>query len=124
MTDELSIYLTSLNLFRLLNITIITKRKRKQSFTGCSNLFELSENSLSNADATVSCTAEKFQEFETEISNLKSFVSDVMSVIAGKKRGLATKLKTNFALKMFNNHCVCRRRCWLQIHKECGRNSH
>ena len=113
MTDELSIYLTSVNLFRLLNITIITKTKRKQSFTGCSNLFELSENSLSNADATVSCTAEKFQEFEIEISNLKSFASDVMPVIAGKKRGLATKLKTNFALKMFNNHCVCRRRCWL-----------
>ena len=26
-----------------------------------------------------------------------------------KKGGLATKLKTNFALKMFNIHCICHR---------------
>ena len=86
-------------MFRLLNITIITKRKRKQSFTGCSNLFELSKNSLSNADATVSCTAEKFQEFEIEISNLKSFVSDVMSAIAGKKTWFSNQIKAKLCLE-------------------------
>ena len=29
--------------------------------------------------------------------------------MVGKKSGVATKLKTNFALKMFNIHCICHR---------------
>ena len=29
--------------------------------------------------------------------------------MVGKKSGVATKLKTNFALKMFYIHCICRR---------------
>ena len=29
--------------------------------------------------------------------------------MVGKKGGVATKLKTNFALKMFNIYCICHR---------------
>ena len=70
---------------------------------------EFSENSPPSADAIVPCITEKFQELSIEISNLKAFVSDEASFMVGKKNGVATKLKTNFALKMFNIDCICHR---------------
>ena len=65
------------------------------------NILEFSENSAPSADAIVPCITGKFQELNIEISNLKAFVSDGASFMVGKKNGVATKLKINFALKMF-----------------------
>ena len=79
------------------------------AFIDCSNLLEFSENSSPNANAIVSCITEKFQELQIQISNLKAFVSDGVSVVVDRKGVVSTKLKTNFALKMFNIHCICYR---------------
>ena len=43
---------------------------------------------------------------QSEISNLKVFFYGGVSIMVGKKSGVATESKTNFALKMFNIHCI------------------
>ena len=85
------------------------KAKVETVFIDCSNLLVFSANSSPNADFIVSCITKKFQELKMEISNLKAFFSHRASFIVGKKGGVATKLKTNFTLKMFNIHCICHR---------------
>ena len=75
----------------------------------CLNLLEFFKSSPPNADTIVFCVTEKFQELQIKISNSKVFVSDGTSVMIGRKSGVATKLETNFALKMFNIICICHR---------------
>ena len=109
MTDEITNISNICRLVSFVKYYNSNKEKAETVFIDCSNLLEFSENSSPNADAIVSCITEKFQELKIEISNLKAFVSDGASVMVGKKGGVATKLKTNFALKMFNIHCKCHR---------------
>ena len=88
---------------------VYNEEKTEIVFTDCSNLLEFSENSKPNADAIVPCITEKFQELKIKISNLKVFASDGASIMVGKKVSVETKLKINFALKMFNIHFICHR---------------
>ena len=109
LTDEVTDISNICQLVSFVKYYDYNKEKAETVFIDCSNLLEFSENSSPNADAIVSCITEKFQELKIEISNLKAFVSDGASVMVGKKGGVATKLKTNFALKTFNIHCICHR---------------
>ena len=100
------------NIFQLVSFVKYydyNKEKVETVFIDRLNLFEFSKNSSPKADAIVSCITEKFQELQIEISNLKAFVFDGASVMVGKKSEVATKLKTNFALKILNIHCICHR---------------
>ena len=109
MIDEVLDISISCQLVSFVKYNDYNKEKAETVFIDCSNLLRFSDYSSPNADAVVSCITEKFQERQIEISNLKAFVSDGASVMVGKKGGLATKLKRNFALKMINIHCICRR---------------
>ena len=109
MTDEVTDISNICQLVSFVKYCDYDKEKADTVFIDCSNLLEFSENYSPKADAIVSCVSEKFQELKIEISYLKAFVSDGASVMVGKKSGVATKLKTNFALKMFNIHCICHR---------------
>ena len=125
LTDEVIDISNTCKLVSFVNYYDYKKEKAEAVFIDCLNLLEFSENSSPNADAIVSCITEKFQELKIEISNLKAFVSDGASVMVGKKGGIATKLKTNFPLKMFNIHCICHRLALAcaDTCKECGRYS-
>ena len=109
LTDEVTDISNICQLVSFVKYYDFNKERAETVFIDCSNLLEFSESSSPNADAIVSCITEKFQELKIEISNLKPFVSDGASVMVGKKSGVATKSKTNFALKMFNIHCICHR---------------
>ena len=109
LTDEVTDISNICQLVSFVKYCDYNKEKADTVFIDCSNLLEFSENYSPKADAIVSCVSEKFQELKIEISYLKAFVSDGASVMVGKKSGVATKLKTNFALKMFNIHCICHR---------------
>ena len=109
LTDEVTDISSHCQLVSFVKYYDYNKEKAKTVFIDCSNHLEFSENSSSNTDAIVSYITEKFQELKIEILNLKAFVSDGASVMVGKKGGVATKLKTNFALKTFNIHYICHR---------------
>ena len=47
------------------------------------------------------------QELAIEIGNLKAFVSDWASVMAGAEGGVAAKLRKDFASTMISVHCIC-----------------
>ena len=99
MTDEVTNISNICQLISFLKYCDYNKEKAETGFTDCSP----------NANAIVSCISDKFQEPKIEILHLKAFLSDEPSFIVGKKSGAATKLKTNFALKMFSIHCIYHR---------------
>ena len=107
MTDEVADISNICQLVLFVKYYDYNEEKAGTVFVDCWNLLEFSKNSSPNADAIVSYITEKFQELIIEIPNLKVFVSDGASVKAGQKVGVATKLKINFALKMFNIYCIC-----------------
>ena len=96
MTDEVTNISNICQLISFLKYCGYNKEKAETGFIDCSR----------NSDAIVSCITDKFQELKIQIFNLKAFGS---SVTVGKESGVATKLKTNFALKMFSIHCICHR---------------
>ena len=78
-------------------------------FIDCSNVLEYSVEASPDADAIVACINDRFEKLKIELGKLKAFVSDGLSVIVGKKGGVATKLSEQFASTMININCVCHR---------------
>ena len=78
-------------------------------FIDCSNVLEYSVEASPDADAIVACIKDRFEKLKIELGKLKAFVSDGASVMVGKKGGVATKLREQFASTMINIHCICHR---------------
>ena len=76
-------------------------------FIDCSNVLEYSVEASPDADAIVACIKDRFEKLKIELGKLKAFVSDGASVMVGKKGGVATNLREQFASTIINIHCIC-----------------
>ena len=109
LTDEVTDVSNICQLVSFIKYFDMNKGTADTVFIDCSDLLKYSPVASPNADAIVSCITKKFDELHIEIAKLKAFVSDGASVMTGKKGGVATKLRKEFAKTMINIHCICHR---------------